>query len=339
MEFRISFLDVTGRQRILRRRVTRSSIPRAPKRSHALWPLTVLPSSTTWKTRSWRPASPAPPAAIGSIRRGGLGGRSGQGLRGRPGPEYAALSFLVANRVDAAPRRLTLAPEARAAADAWIDGRRVESRVEAFDAMAAFVARLEALKDGDGAAAPRPASAACFSPAVAFSRLDSRLARLVAVTDSDPRSESLLAGQFIPGAGRIKDRCRKAHAAVGPWFEDPTSRREGTLSASVFGFHKMLRRADRTGEFVDFEDFGRDHPGTQLPAELGKRFCGHAAVLFDADDRRRCDARFKALFSVHDLTRGLVLLDELLAQRWSRRVLAGEQAAVMRPPSRRERIG
>jgi hypothetical protein len=107
------------------------------------------------------------------------------------------------------------------------------------------------------------------------------------------------------------------------------------LSASDFGFHNALRRRDGRFAFVDFEYFGWDepvkaiadvmlHPGMMLPRELAQRYRARVeAALRDGD--RGLSFRLDLLFPSIVLLWCLILLNEFLPERWTRRAMAGDR--------------
>jgi hypothetical protein len=248
--------------------------------------------------------------------------------RDRLGTEYGALSFLAAQGIAEVPRPLACDPSAGLALYQWIEGRRPPAGPESLDAMAAFCARLHALREAPGAAALPDASEACPSPAEICRQIHRRLERLQALSD-ETTLQAFLARELLP-------LLEQAEAAGELSTPGPRS-----LSPSDFGLHNMLLRAGRP-VFIDFEYFGWDdpvklvadvvwHPAMALPEPLARRFVAATRRLYgatDADFKRR----LALSFPLYGLRWALIVLNEFLPERWAVRAHAGarDQAAAKR---------
>ena len=253
--------------------------------------------------------------------------------RNRLAQEYAALSFLSRHGVTNVPRPIGCDRAGRCAAYQWIDGAppaRIDERD--VDALADFFIRLQALRELDGADALADASAACFSPAMVVDQLGSRLARLRDAIAPGSDVAELVAANLAPAAAAAAERLR---AAFGSAFAESLARRLRVLSASDFGFHNALRRPDGGLSFVDFEYFGWDdpakaiadvmlHPGMALAGDLAQRYRARVeAALRPTDDA--LSFRLDLLFPSMVLLWCLILLNEFLPERWTRRAIAGDR--------------
>ena len=93
-----------------------------------------------------------------------------------------------------------------------------------------------------------------------------------------------------------------------------------------------MLRADGRIVFLDFEYFGWDdpvklasdfvlHPGMDLTLELKKRFLESMSDVFGAD-KTFC-MRLRASLPLYAMRWTMILLNEFLPERWTRRVMAG----------------
>lgn len=256
--------------------------------------------------------------------------------RDRLAQEYAALSFLHRHGVADVPRPIACDPASRCAAYEWIDGAPPD-RIEApdVDGLADFFIRLQALRERDGALSLADASAACFSPAMVVEQLASRLGRLREVALPGTEVADFVAGSLEPAARATRERLRAACETAGLAYAGPLARRLRALSPSDFGFHNALRRPDGRLAFVDFEYFGWDdpakavadvmlHPGMTLPEDLAQRYRSRVEAALRTTDGG-LSFRLDLLFPSMVLLWCLILLNEFLPERWTRRAIAGDR--------------
>ena len=98
------------------------------------------------------------------------------------------------------------------------------------------------------------------------------------------------------------------------------------------GFHNTVRR--RSGElvFLDFEYFGWDdpvklvadfmlHPGMSLGARHRQKFHDGAVLALNVDSKFQ--DRLNILYPLYALRWVMIILNEFLPERWSRRLHAG----------------
>lgn len=248
--------------------------------------------------------------------------------RDRLGAEFRGLSFLARHGVTAVPKPLAADPARHCALYEWVPGAAIARRDNAdIGRLAAFLGRLQDLRDAAGATEIGPASAACLAPGAALAQLDARLAHLRGTAGNEPTLARYLEAEFLPVRDRIAARTAQKGVAA------PIA----VLSPSDFGFHNALRRADGGLVFVDFEYFGWDdpvkavcdvmlHPGMSLDAAERRVFLDGVAALFAGIDpgfTRRLDL----LYPVFGLIWCLILLNEFLPERRARRALAGRHAS------------
>ena len=128
-------------------------------------------------------------------------------------------------------------------------------------------------------------------------------------------------------------KARHAATAVGLAFDAELPQEWRSLVPSDFGFHNSLRRQDGSLAFLDFEYFGWDdpvkltadillHPGRPLETTQRQRFRQAAVRLYGGDPVFA--ERLSAYLPLFGLRWVLILLNEFIAERWQRRVLAGE---------------
>jgi len=256
--------------------------------------------------------------------------------RDRLGQEFAALSFLQRHGIDDVPRPLACDPSRHCAAYEWIEGSTIDQAgVEDVDELADFFIRLQGLRDRAGSQLLGTASAACLSPAMVAGQVRERLDRLREVISPASQVTEFVVGSLAPAADAAAERLSAACAAAGIAFAEPLPRRLQALSPSDFGFHNALRRPDGRLVFVDFEYFGWDdpakaiadvmlHPGMTLPHDLGARYRARVeGALRRSDDS--LSFRLDLLFPSMVLLWCLILLNEFLPERWTRRAVAGQR--------------
>jgi hypothetical protein len=257
--------------------------------------------------------------------------------RDRLGQEFAALSFLCRNAIANVPRPLACDRARQCAAYTWIDGIKPDPGPAEVDALAEFFISLQALRSREGSHALAAASAGCFSPAMVAEQVEHRLARLSTAVAPGTDGADFLLRSLQPAARAAIDRLRAGSPAVGRAFAEPLARSLWTLSPSDFGFHNALRRPDGSLAFVDFEYFGWDdpakavadvmlHPGMGLPETLAQRYRSRIEAALAGDDRE-FSARLDLFFPSMVVLWCLILLNEFLPERWTRRALAGQKDA------------
>jgi Phosphotransferase enzyme family len=292
-----------------------------------------------------------PVASVTAVRRGGnnrvylLSGsgenaalkfypRQVEDRRDRLSREFAALSFLRRHGIDAVPRPLACDPVRSCAAYEWIEGTDPTPVGPAdIDALADFFLRLQRLHDAAGAEALGAASASCLSPAMIIGQLESRLARLRAAIMPGTEIADFVAGPLQAAAGAVTARLRRDSQCA--YFAAPLPRMLQTLSASDFGFHNALRRPDGSLAFIDFEYFGWDdpakavadvmlHAGMALPDDLARRYRVRVAEALASADPGFAD-RLDRYFPAMVVLWCLIMLNEFVPERWTRRTLAGQR--------------
>jgi hypothetical protein len=253
--------------------------------------------------------------------------------RDRLATEVGALRLMERYRIDTVPRVLGIDGERGYALLSWIDGSDVTEIGDAdIDAAIVFLTAIHALRATPWAAEQPPAAEACLCGTEIERQIHGRLGRLRQAVDEGELAD------FIDGSVtvRLASEGRKARAqaaAAGLAFDAELPQEWRSLVPSDFGFHNSLRKPDGSLAFVDFEYFGWDdpvkltadillHPGRSLASQQRRRFRQAAARLYGGDPA--FVARLSAYLPLFGLRWVLILLNEFIAERWQRRVLAGE---------------
>ncbi|MCG8510371.1 MAG: aminoglycoside phosphotransferase family protein [Rhodospirillales bacterium] len=254
--------------------------------------------------------------------------------RDRLGAEYAALSFLCANGIDRVPRPFGVDRERHCALYEWIDGDPVTAREDTdVDAMIGFLIDIQGLREVPEAAQIKRASAGCLSPDAAIRQFRARLERFLEVAPEFPELERFLVDRLAPRAEALNARLlgELSTSGIDPDRQIPQSSR--ALSPSDFGFHNALRRRDGRLVFIDFEYFGWDdpgkmiadvmlHPGMNLSAAERERVSSGLTPFFGGRDDG-FNRRFRLFLPLCALIWCLILVNEYLPERWTRRNLSG----------------
>ena len=254
--------------------------------------------------------------------------------RDRLGQEFAALGFLAANGVACVPAPVACDRGTHCALYEWVAGDAPgAARDEDIDAMTRLARTLAELASTDAARALCDASASCFSPDETFRQFNTRVSRLMDSID-DPDLQAFLQNDLHPAMQFVEARARKLCGDAGTGFEDILDQNARTLSPSDFGLHNARRQADGSLRFLDFEYFGWDdpvkmiadaywHPGSKLPDDLAGKLRRDMSDIFNVQDGARFQLRFDALFPAYGAIWCLIILNEFLPERWSRRIAAG----------------
>lgn len=238
--------------------------------------------------------------------------------RDRQGTEFCALTFLFRHGENSVPRPLGRGDGV--AAYEWIEGIPATASTDTIDQMAAFAARLWALRTVEDARHLPNASEACVTADAVERQVRTRLKRLAAI--KNPALVRFLAEDFTPLVEQAAARRRDAMLPPPEHL---------TLSPSDFGLHNALVRANGHLVFVDFEYFGWDdpvkltadvllHPGMALSAPLREHFHAQAARIWGTPAFHN---RLEAQFPLYALRWAAICLNEFLPERWARRALAG----------------
>lgn len=256
------------------------------------------------------------------------------GRQDRLDQEYSALKFLSGLGFGEVARPIAADRQRRCAVYEWIDGIAPGGAgVAEVDEIANFFIRLQQVRERDGASALVGASAHCYSPAMVAEQVEARLGRLVASISPRTDIAAFVGDSLKPAATKAVNRLRSGCPAAGIVFAEPLAPALRALSPSDFGTHNALRRPDGRLAFVDFEYFGWDdpakaiadvmlHPGMSLTEPLGHRYRALVEQALRASDSglsRRLDLFFPSIVVLWCL----ILLNEFLPERWTRRVLAG----------------
>ena len=251
--------------------------------------------------------------------------------RDRLSVEFSALSFLASQVPGIVPEALTCDRNLGVALYEWIDGDRIETpSMDDIDATLNFVTRMKEASRDDDAKLFSEASEACFSFDDLHNQITNRLETLQDVAATEPVLAVFLNEEFEPHF-RALSAAAFEKLSVQPELRtvDPRYR---CLSASDFGFHNALKRADGSVVFVDFEYFGWDdsvkltcdfllHPGMDISTADRQQFWNGTQEIF-ANDPTFVE-RFELCLPFYALRWCMILLNEFLPERWQRRKAAG----------------
>jgi len=255
--------------------------------------------------------------------------------RDRLGNEYAFLSFLAEQGLHNIPVPIIRDDTNGCALYSWLDGEPVGNpENKDVEALAWFLTGLQALKRQPDAQSLSPASAACPAPSDAFDQLNARLERLEEASGEHPGLRQFLEASFKPKKNAVLAQALDALTAAGINPSKPLPFEKMAISPSDFGFHNALRNQAGGLTFLDFEYAGWDdpvkavadamlHPGGGMSEEHGQLFLKKMTPVFSVD--AKFTARFNALYPVYALIWCLIILNEFLPERWTRRRLAGQE--------------
>ncbi len=262
--------------------------------------------------------------------------RQTEDSRDRLGSEYTALRFLAENGNCPTPVAYGIDRDAGVALYEWIDGTPIGVPSDkAIDEAVAFINRLKALSTSANLRGFGPASEACFSAAELVDQVERRCTRLEVLSRQHPKLAEYLGAQFRPAFERLVGSAMTEYARLGADFSVDLDLGKRILSPSDMGFHNALCSADGSLVFLDFEYFGWDdpvklvadfilHPGMNLDVYHQERFRRGALDLF-IDDPWFAE-RLHILFPLYGLRWCMILLNEFLPERWTRRSLSGATA-------------
>jgi hypothetical protein len=255
--------------------------------------------------------------------------------RDRLNAEFVALDFMRRHGVAEVPKAVAKDNEASFALYEWIEGTRARTSAASVDASVNFVRTLHRLSNARDAGALPLASEACFSAQAIVEQAQMRLAALSRQAPVHPELGDFLETVFKPAMQHAVARARTVYAQAGLGFDVPIEKESRRLSPSDFGFHNTLVRPDGRIVFLDFEYFGWDdpvkltsdfvlHPGMDLTAELKNRFLESMFDVFRTD--KTFDSRLRATLPLFAVRWTMILLNEFMPERWTRRVMAGANA-------------
>jgi hypothetical protein len=186
------------------------------------------------------------------------------------------------------------------------------------------MAAFHRARDADAALGLPAATEAVLSLDDLRDQIARRFTRLSAVAADEPELAAFVETELHPEFARL--------SAASPDLKRPLERRQRTLSASDFGFHNALRRADGSLAFIDFEYFGWDdpvkltadflwHPGMRLDRAEREAFAAGAQRIYGDDPGFA--PRLADRFPLFGIRWALIVLNEFLPQVWARRRFSG----------------
>ncbi len=252
--------------------------------------------------------------------------------RDRLATEVGALRLMERYHIDTVPRVVGVDKDRGFSLLSWIDGTAVTDIADSdIDAATDFLAAIHVLRTTSWAKEQPFAAEACLSGAEIERQVEERLARLQRVAD-ERDLQGFLESSFSPAFERERAKAKSNIKAAGLDFAAKLPQEWQSLVPSDFGFHNSLRCPNGSLAFVDFEYFGWDdpvkltadvllHPGWLLTAMQRRRFRSSAERLYGDDPS--FGQRLDAYIGLFGLRWVLILLNEFIAERWQRRVLAG----------------
>lgn len=255
------------------------------------------------------------------------------GERNRMAAETAALGFMKSRGIEAVPHLYGVSEEHGMALLEWIEGRHARRPGEmGIEAVVRLASQLKELAH-DVAAAELPlASDPCFSAQAVVDQLERRRHRFLEACWQEAELALFLRGAFQDALERLSRRAERLFRMFDTPFDRELPHRFRTLSPSDFGFQNAIQRPDGRLIFLDFEYFGWDdpvkmasdfmlHPGNDLSRSLQDIFARRVVQVFGDDPT--FIYRLHALFPLFGLVWCLILLNEHLPEKWSRRLFAG----------------
>ncbi len=252
--------------------------------------------------------------------------------------EVLALQFLNDHGVVTVPSIVAINWKERCAVYEYLQGRELlDDRITQadVDGLVQFLCQLQTLRTADGAADLPLASDACLCVWDVLQGVRDRLARLQTCGQSDSDLQRFLDERFIPLLGQVVSRSQAQASEAAIDVEAALSREQCVLSPSDIGFHNILKKADGTLVFLDFEYFGWDdpakmlcdcllHPGVRMSRALKQRLLN--GMLEVLAGRGQVAQRLKVTYALHGLKWCMILLNEFVPEEFQRRVFAGGDA-------------
>ena len=250
--------------------------------------------------------------------------------RDRLGVEIASLKFMGEHGIAGVPRVHGHAD--RFALYDWLDGQLPKDIALAdVDGACDFIAHLPSLSKTPQAAQFPLAAEACLSLAELLQQITRRVDRLREVAEAEPGLQSFLVGSFASAWRQWVEAANATYAHAED--ELPASKR--CLIPADFGFHNILKKADGTLGFIDFEYFGWDdpvklvadtllHPGHALSPACLDRLSLRLSQIFAADEL--FSMRLQAFLPLFSLRWALILCNEFLPEKRSNRAFAADVA-------------
>ena len=213
--------------------------------------------------------------------------------RDRLGVEIAALKLMGDSGIHGVPAVHGYAD--RFALYDWLDGA-LPKDITLADIHAAsdFLAHLPALSRVPAASQFPLAAEACLSLQELLAQVSRRMVRLREVAANEAGLAQFLDGAFAHAWQQRVTDAKAACREAGVSAQDDLSPEKRCLIPADFGFHNILKKADGSLGFIDFEYFGWDdpvklvadtllHPGHALSAVCLERLCQRLNQIFAAD--------------------------------------------------------
>jgi len=257
--------------------------------------------------------------------------------RDRLEAEFAFSSHAWALGVRALPQPIASDPGEHIGIYEFVDGERVTAEGATADRVRQAIDFHRAVnqdRDRDVSGAMGDASEACFSLEAHARTVAGRVRRVESI---DPQSTTdAAAAEFVrtrlgPAWQRVLEGARRLADASGLAWDDTLAAGERVRSASDFGFHNALVRADGRLAFVDFEYAGWDDPAKlvsdffcqpAVPVSPAYRAWFLDAVFEGRPGGARGRARADVVWPMYQIKWVCILLNEFLPQSGARRRFA-----------------
>ena len=253
--------------------------------------------------------------------------------RDRLTTEIRALQWMAGHGIDTVPRVVSIDRAMNCALLSWIEGVCV-AEVSPYDVDQAvtFLGALQRLRRTFDFPSPQLGSEACLSGAEIEHQIRARVSQLETLT-SEVTLQSFLSGEFCDLFEHFRAEARRKLSGASLSFDDNLNQEWQTLAPSDFGFHNSIRDQNGLLTFLDFEYFGWDdpvkltsdtlfHPSTPRSESIRLRLQDALMRLYGDDPS--FSKRLAVFFPLFGLRWVVILLNEFHANRWQRRVLAGE---------------
>lgn len=265
--------------------------------------------------------------------------------RDRLGTEFAVLEFLWRNGVRCVPEPLRMSRAHNLGVYEFIVGERVApgqvtlADVEQLIDLLAAMWRLRTMPGADKLAS---ASEAAFTLNGYWAYVDQRMSRMRTALAERPDVAAVsefVERELVPVARAVRDFLSTKAAELGVGLDAGLSLAQRTLSPADHGFHNVLRSADGSLTFLDFEYAGWDDPAQvianalllpEVPLLAQHRAAFVGGLLARLDGAAGVRARLRLIYPMLALKWSLIMLNEFLPVGGERRTFAGANAETRR---------
>ena len=255
--------------------------------------------------------------------------------RDRLGVEYSSLEFLWQKGIRCVPQPLTNDSKSCCAIYQYIDGKNFSGQdiTQAdIDQALEFVVDLQNIQRNIPVSQFSDASEAYFSIEKIEANIEYRRKRLEGIKHEG--LQDFLKADFDIFWAELVLWVKEKSLETGVSLQETIALDKRTLSPSDFGFHNAIKKKDGKIVFCDFEYFGWDdpakltsdfllHPAMRLSEVLKGHFVRGIQNIFSTHEDLR--ARLRVVYPLFAMKWCLILLNEFLAQDFSRRLFADQE--------------